>query len=307
MVKASELFGGGSSGTAFLVADEWLTPGTYSYTVPVDARIGCFVMGGGGSGAGTITAGNFATGGGGGGFAYGEYDVTAGTVLTVVVGAGGVNGGLNSDSPGTAGGTTSISGLPAAATISATGGQGGQSGAVGGSAFALGGVGSGGMLHFNGGRSGSCVAGYRQGSGGGGPATIFGAGGKGGDITVAADGKASAGGCALLDCVDDSMSPIGPGNGFTQGAFLLGVMFDVSANYGASSAGSVDDSASSVSGNFTGAGGRYHTTNSSKRSDAGNYGGGGGGAASPTWAKGGAGGGGYAAIIFRRNSQSVDL
>lgn len=110
---------------------QYLSPGTYSYTIPSgkeSVRITiCGGSGGGGGGGGT-SGNNVRGGGGGGGGAKATVTtitIPAGTVLTVVVGGGGGAGGLaNSGGNGSASSvSSSVTG-----TLTANGGGGGGGG-----------------------------------------------------------------------------------------------------------------------------------------------------------------------------------
>ena len=116
----------------------YMTPGTYTFTVPADVSSLCALTLGAGGGSSDIKAGG-GYGGGGGALAYSnDISVTPGEVLTVVVGAGGVRGtwpGGASPGTATAGGDSSLS-RGGTTLVLAAGGTGG-SGSVG-----VGGLGS---------------------------------------------------------------------------------------------------------------------------------------------------------------------
>ncbi len=204
------------------------TPGTYTWTVPpCVTQITVQVWGGGGGGGAVwsrfdptssgptsneacVTAG----GGGGGGYASRTYTVVPGQVYTIVVGAKGQGGTINSSgnnraNPGSSGGNSTFSG-PATAgpgTLTAYGGLGGGaanflrsclggcSGATHQGANGAGGSGSGGAngtTMFTGGNGSAGVhAGNtndRSGSGGGGA----GSSGNGGNANSTNGGSGSA-------------------------------------------------------------------------------------------------------------------
>ncbi|GJE54589.1 glycine-rich domain-containing protein [Methylobacterium thuringiense] len=146
---------------------QYLTPGSYSLSIPASRTFlvrECRGSGGGGGGASTNMAA--ASGGGGGGNAQKVATTTADTVLTIVVGAGGAGGaGGGSPQNGLAGGTTSVtvaSGsvvdangttFGAGQTLcAATGGTGGiaSTSGSGGINGGLGGVASGGDINDSG-------------------------------------------------------------------------------------------------------------------------------------------------------------
>lgn len=209
--------------------DVFNTPGTFTWTVPACVTSITVDVWGGGGGGGAVwsrfdPAGNSPTsdeictsagGGGGGGYTRRTYTVIPGQTYTIVVGAGGIGGVVNSSlssnraQNGSAGGTSTFSGPATAAlgTLSAFGGLGGFaanilrsclggcSGAVHQGNNGAGGNGSGGangtttFLGGNGGggnHSGSTED--RSGSGGGGA----GSAGNGGNGTNA--GNPPAGG-----------------------------------------------------------------------------------------------------------------
>lgn len=162
------------------------------WTVPsglIGGKIFVIVIGGGGSGGGT-TNGYMGTGGGSGHLSYGTLSVSAGQVLTAVIGAGGSK--PSSGALGNAGGTTSFGGISAAG---GSGGQryndsnskGGYGGAGGGGAY----TGDGGDASFGGGGGSSSYSGGNGGIFGGGGGTNGSTsgtggtyGGKGGTVSV---------------------------------------------------------------------------------------------------------------------------
>lgn len=87
------------------------TAGTYTFTAPIDALYKVTVIGGGGGAGGakstSATYGAYSGGGGGGGTAIKRIYLTAGTTVSVTVGAGGAGGSITPTN-GTAGGTTSF-------------------------------------------------------------------------------------------------------------------------------------------------------------------------------------------------------
>jgi len=158
--------GGGSGTTLSPSTQNWVTgtfgtgqlmtfggAGTYSFVIPTGTTsIRVRVFGGGGSGGNNTGY----SGGAGGGFALGTFTVTAGSIHTVTVGAGGYSS--------STGGTSSFGSL-----ISATGGTGGSTN----TGQKTGGTGAGGTVNYKG---GDAQGNY---SGGGGVACIFGPGNPG--------------------------------------------------------------------------------------------------------------------------------
>lgn len=172
-IKLSDFYG--KSYRSFVT---YTTPGTYSYTIPTGYSKMSFLIvggGGGGKGTGTSTTISVAGGGGGGGAVYyrtgfpkeSALSITAGQVLSIVVGSGGASG-----SSGT---NTSIYNTSTSTMIGNVGGGGSgtagcRAGATGGSclsAYATPG-GSGGT----GGSVGSTNATYVRAGGGGGAGAV---------------------------------------------------------------------------------------------------------------------------------------
>lgn len=165
-----------------------------AFTVPAGVtRMRVHCLGGGGSGGAVrfdyaVNRADFARGGGGGGYAVKEIEVTPGQSHTVTVGAGGAAKALSSGNTsvaGNAGGTTSFGAL-----LSATGGLGGTVG-VGAvpAATVLGGSGVGGDMNFSGGDGGKITLNTPLGSvatGGGAAGSIYGKGSDGIGVTSAA-------------------------------------------------------------------------------------------------------------------------
>mgnify|MGYP003630740468 CR=1 FL=1 len=158
--------GGGASATASPSTGNWASGtfgtglirihgssrGSYSFTVPAGiSSVRVRVWGAGGGGC----SGAQFSGGSGGGFAIGEFDVVAGAVYAITVGTGGVID--------NSGGTSSFGSL-----ISATGGIGQNN-----TTFRDGGLGAGGYANYYG---GGTAASY---CGGGGAASLFGHGADG--------------------------------------------------------------------------------------------------------------------------------
>ena len=184
---------------------EYLSSGTYYFTVPAGVTsLSCVVIGGGGGSSGCNGSSQYSgCGGGGGGLAYGTFSVTAGQTVTVLVGSyggGGTNVNSTNNIAGTGGesrityggaiklrgfggsggryGTTSNRPGGGYAVFSApagnvTGGGGGNGGSGGGSRWNNGGGGGGGGGGYvgnggNGGIGNSGVGTSGQGGGGGG-------------------------------------------------------------------------------------------------------------------------------------------
>lgn len=169
----------------------YLKAGSYVFTVPLGVeKIYVAVFGAGGTGAGINSSTAYgATGGGGGGFAGGYVKVMAGEQYPVTVGAGGSMPFVAASTNGVAGGTSSFGTL-----LTATGGSGGVfssiasrpvNGGVGGTGFISDGVYS--AVTSNGGRGGNflgATAAVYSYTGGGASGSLFGDGGRGGDVTA---------------------------------------------------------------------------------------------------------------------------
>lgn len=243
---------------------EWLIPGTYTFTVPQNVTaIKAYVIGAGGGGRGVG-----GESGGGGGAAHGIYSVTPGQQISVVVGAGGI-GGINTGNwDGTSGGSTSIG-----VFITALGGGGAtsnQPGAGGGYSGTVITAGTGGQ-----GRDSTGI-----GSGGGGAASVWGGnggpGGSGDILPTAGSYGAGGGGYSTYQNNDGIAGAGGGGTYFT---------LDTVNNAGGTS---------SNRGGAGGSGGtRGGTASGMQAGNGGNYGGGGGGSDN---GRGGDGGGGAARI-----------
>jgi len=145
-------------------AQEFVTPGTFEFTVPLDVHeVRVAVMGAGGGGSGLNNAG-----GGGGGFAYHDsLPVTPGQIVQVEVGVGG--GGQN--------GAAAPGGESSFLEVLASGGWGGTSGTT----ATAPGLGTGGTSNGSGGSGGKSA----------GPGSGINGGGGGGSGTAAAGGPGS--------------------------------------------------------------------------------------------------------------------
>lgn len=113
---------------------DYTSPGNYTYTMPFAAATATFtVIGGGGSGNKDCDDDDLGGGGGGGGFARSTRNVTAGSVFSIAVGAGGAQ---PSCEQANGGGQSYITGPVAGGgvvTVSAGGGGGGTDNSGGGS------------------------------------------------------------------------------------------------------------------------------------------------------------------------------
>lgn len=183
--------------------------GTYSFTVPSCASYICIEVWGGGAGGVAQTSGG---GGGGGGYGQQCFSATPSSTLTVIVGAGGLNGSSPSSGTGSSvtgpgvsisatggnagSGGTGGTGGTSTATITVDGGMGtngqnlgnpyygGAGGASGGSPVSPGGLGSSGSFYTSSTIFYASTQGGFPGGGGGGQATGGGISSKGADGKV---------------------------------------------------------------------------------------------------------------------------
>lgn len=250
----------------FYASDTWVCPSDVTV-----ARIR--VLGGGGSSG----LGSARTGGAGGGYDHGVFNVTPGNSYAITVGLGGAFG-----TP-TAGGSSSFASL-----ITATGGEAGKTGSV----AAIGGIGMGGDFRAKGGNSGAA-----NGSGGGGAASQLGDGGASGAVT-GSGGGAVAGNGSTAQSGSGGASAFGNGTLSFPGPNVSGIRaagvtgdtnpFSMPLRFpfdGFVGAGGYNSGAAYNAGSGAGGGGGTTGTN-------GGPGGGGGGGSTGTGGSAGFGGGG---------------
>jgi len=266
---------------AVIGQEEYTTPGSYTFTVPVGVtEVSAVCIGAGGGGAGGIDGANGGGGGGGGGLAYGLFATTPGENLTVQVGTGGTrgtsafqNGGAGGDSYIRRGGTTLLQG---------SGGSGGSSSGGGNNPGGSGGGRSGAALQ-GGGNGGT--GGTGQPFGGGGGAGAGGYSGNGGSqgAGYTSNGNPGAGGGGGSGANTNSITAGGGGG--------VGILGEGSSGSGGSYEGG---------GGGGGSGGANGTSGLGANSggQGGAYGGGGGGAYDGTNADGAIGAGGAVRIIY---------
>lgn len=192
---------------------------TQTFTTPANSTpttvYKYYAIAGGGGAGGTNQAGAASGGGGQGGYSFGTFTgVSAGTAITLTVGAGGAGATGISGSNGAAGSSTTIgapvnvgcnggsgslqsniinTGAPGASGGTASGGTvnvTGQSGGNGNGTAVQGGDGGG-----DGGRGGATAV-----TGAGGPATIYGGGG-GGAVGIGGDGSSGKGGYVTIEYI----------------------------------------------------------------------------------------------------------
>ena len=174
---------------------QFLSSGTYSFTVPAGVTsLSCVVIGGGGGSSGCSGSSQYSgAGGGGGGLAYGTFSVTPGQTVTVLVGAPGTAG-TNVNSSANIAGTGGESRITYAGStkLRAYGGAGGRYGTT---ANASGGRGysyySGVTLAGDG--NGGYGGGGRNNNGGGGGGGAGGYGGNGGNGGIGNSGVGTTG------------------------------------------------------------------------------------------------------------------
>jgi len=257
----------------------FITPGTFSYTVPqsVTQISAVAVAGGGGGGGNNGSSGPGSAGGGGGGLSWIEIlEVTPGETLEITVGAGGAAG-TTSANAGDGGASSITRASDSTVLLEATGGGGGQSNVTSGG-FGDGGLGGSFVDGAYGGGNGG-IGGAAQnngaGAGGGGAGGYSGNGGKG-DGTNGAEQNGSGGGGAGGQAINSQPPTANAGGG---GVGILGQ----------GSNGTIG-SPSTVGGS-----GAPESPTSSR---AGLYGGGGGATEDDTSAPGQEGGHGAVRIIF---------
>lgn len=247
-----------------------------TFTVPTGVTsLSCVVVGGGGGSTGCSGASQYSgAGGGGGGLAYGTFPVTAGSTVTVRVGAGGTAGTNVNDSTnkaGTGGGSGIIYG--GNFMLIAYGGRGGTYGtdtyAAGGRYFrssqvtlgggGYGGTGGRGRIN-NGGGGGGGAGGYGDKGGDGGNGNNGtgsygrnGGGGGGQGQTIGGEQNNGGGGVGLDGQGSDGPGGSGrePGGGGSGGSG--GGKAGIGGTYGGGAGGPEDDT--NRSGSVGGAGG----------------------------------------------------
>ena len=250
--------------------DAYTTPGTYSWTAPINVTSVCVVcVGGGGGGRWNSSSGG--GGGAGGGLGWkNDILVTAGLSYTVVVGAGSIASG----STAATGGTSYF--INASTTVAGLGG-GGASGTSGGAGGTY--VGDGGGNGGNGG------GGSTDGSGGGGAGGYTGNGGAGANApnpAVAPAGSGSGGGAGGGGTSEGTGT--GPGGGvgiLGQGLSGIGAIAGSDTGPGgAGSGGSIGSAVTGVGGLYGGGGSGADFTQTA------GYGSGGDGAVRIIWGPG---------------------
>ena len=275
----------------------FITPGTFSWTVPTSiTSISVVTVGGGGGGGGDNSALTGKGGGGGGALAYvNNIAVTPGETLTVGVGTSGQPG-IVAPSAASNGGNSFVK-RGATSLVEAGGGKRGNSAST--DANVNGGIG-GVVIVGTGGNGGNGGAGDAGGGGGGGGAGGYsgagGAGGAGGNGT-GSNGSGGGGGGSS------------GGNAVSYGGGGVGILGQGQNGTGGSGAGA------GASGNG-GSGGENGTNQATGGGSlligGGKFGGGGGGGTDSPAGLGNVGGGGAVRIIWGTNRQfpatgTVDL
>ena len=172
---------------------EYLSSGTYYFTVPAGVTsLSCVVIGGGGGSSGCNGSSQYSgAGGGGGGLAYGTFSVTAGQTVTIYVGGGGTRGtNVNSTTNIAGGGGETQIIYAGTQRLRAFGGSGGRYGTTSnasGGGYAVSGVTS------SGGGNGGAGGGARWNNGGGGGGGAGGYGGNGGNGGIGNSGTGGSG------------------------------------------------------------------------------------------------------------------
>ena len=259
---------------------DYLTAGTFTFTVPpAITSISAVCIGGGGGGAGADTRSGQGMGGGGGGaLCYGTIAVTPGEILSVTVGAGGNGGG----SGGAAGSTGGLSRISRGATnlLTANGGNGGAYRSTAATAQSTFSVDA--SVTSSGGGNGGGAGGSptNGGSGGGGAGGYGGAGGTGGGTAAPTAGSNGGGG--------GGGNITSGGNARAWGGGGTGIL----------GSGVGGDGPAGTNGSTAGGGGSGGATGSNGTPNTGTYGGGGGAADTDGTFAGGTGAGGAVRIIY---------
>lgn len=264
---------------------EFTTPGTFTFTVPVGVTtISAVVIGGGGGGAYVNSATYGPGGAGGGGLTYAiAIDVTPGETLTCIVASGGA-GSTSQNTPGGTGGTSEIS-RGSSQLIYAVGGGGSTgyntNGSGGGGGVGYGTHASGGGIGGHGGLGNTVIS--SPAAGGGGAAGYSGNGGSGVSYignTTGCTGSGGGGGGGNRSTNDFTSGAGGGGGVGIYGEGASGAYGNTTKVGGDGGSGGTNGTDGDVSGG--GNGGLY----------------GGGGGSSFISSPGGDGGGGAVRIIW---------
>jgi hypothetical protein len=240
---------------------EFLSQGTFYFTVPAGVTsLSCVVIGGGGGSSGCSGASRYSgAGGGGGGLAYGTFSVTAGQSVTVLVGGPGTAG-TNVNSTANIAGTGGESRITYAGAIMlrAYGGAGGRYGTTANASPGYYTVYSG-VTGGGGGNGGSGGGGrYNNGGGGGGGGGGYGGNGGNGGIGnggVGTTGQGGGGGGGGGQASGGTQNNGGGGTGLN--GFIVGTNGAGGArnSYGRGGSGGNPASFGGVGGNRGGGGG----------------------------------------------------
>lgn len=231
---------------------EYIAAGTYSWVAPAgvtSVSVVCVGSGGGSSGSSISTQGR---NGGGGGLRYGNaISVTPSNSYTVVVGARGTAGVINTGSGGT-GGSSSFNSTSVVATGGGGGIFGGSGGAGGSGSLGVGVSGGGG----DGGAGSAGSSGF--GGGGGGAGGYSGNGGNGATLGVTAgSGAGGGGGGGTSNSSGNQYGVDGGGVGiYGQGSNGAGGVDG--ARYGGSGSTNIGDGSAYGGTNITGGNGAYY-------------------------------------------------
>ena len=288
------------TGTAFttvmLTGHDVIITSSGTYVPPTGASLATSVGGGGGGGAGGVsgaTGTNHQGGSGGGGGAHafrllGPTEFTAGTGITVTIGAGGTGGAVGAN--GNAGSATTFG-----AYLSACGGGGGLAGTSNKSGGGGGGVGGVGMVGQS---SGVAIGGIPAWSGA--ASTTPGVGGAGGSSQSGLAGASSEyGGAGGGGVTNDASAKAGGQSKFGGGGGGGGGGYSPAEGNSASAAGGdVNPASTALSSGGGGSGVAVNTTaNGGNGADGDGYGGeGGGGGGGGNSINGGNGGNGGAGL-----------
>jgi hypothetical protein len=285
------------------------TPGTYSFTSPIDGNISYMAIGGGGGGDNGNVGDGGGGGGGGGGCIYASnVAVSVGDILTIVVGAGG-SGPATYNSDSNPGGNSSVTLTQTGKTnfvITAQGGYGGKTYPAG--------VSLGGMYDYTASYNNGTVAGGSNKvlgtyAGGGGGAGYNGGGGGGGAASAGGNGGGGIGSIGT-----NGAGTIGPTGG--QGGAASTTASAPSSGGGAGGSGQHDITGGGGGGGYTysssvpttaGGNGNGLTTSGSKGGNGGFPGGGGGGSWDTGTGVTSDGGNGFVRIVWGTNASGARL
>lgn len=289
----------------------YVTPGTYTFSAPISGNISYMAIGGGGGSSRGKTGDGGGGGGGGGGCIFASNVlVSQGDQLTIVVGAGGTAT-TTFGVDGNPGGNSSVTLTQAGKTdfvITAEGGLGGKIYNLGATGYANSSVTS----NYNGGTvAGGTTKTIGQYAGGQGGGPYNGGGGGGG---AASAGGVGGGGKGAIAGTFYQGLPASPGPTGGQGGAANTTGGAPSSGGGAGGAGGLDATGGGGGGGYTyssvsvtsaGSAGNGLITLGSKGGDGGFPGGGGGGCYDTGYGTASVGGNGFVRIVWGTNASGA--